>query len=91
MPYSCPFARHNKVKGDWTMCIIPPPGKENVKYLPGITLPEHVKAEPDLKKEPPEGAELAWPQTLSTLTMIRTCPFCGMVHIYVYITIWNLP
>lgn len=24
--------------------------KENVKYLPGITLPEHVKAEPDLKK-----------------------------------------
>ena len=24
--------------------------QENVKYLPGITLPEHVKAEPDLKK-----------------------------------------
>ena len=26
------------------------PFQENVKYLPGITLPEHVKAEPDLKK-----------------------------------------
>jgi len=34
--------------------------KENVKYLPGITLPEHVKAEPDLKKAVMYADVLIW-------------------------------
>merc|ERR1719333_1953070 len=34
--------------------------KENVKYLPGITMPEHVKAEPDLKKAVKDADILVW-------------------------------
>lgn len=34
--------------------------KENVKYLPGITLPSHVKAEPDLKKAVKDADVLVW-------------------------------
>merc|ERR1712048_790471 len=34
--------------------------KENVKYLPGITLPQHVKAEPDLKKAVKDADILVW-------------------------------
>jgi glycerol-3-phosphate dehydrogenase (NAD+) len=34
--------------------------KENVKYLPGVTLPNHVKAEPDLKKAVQDADVLVW-------------------------------
>jgi len=34
--------------------------KENVKYLPGITLPPHVKAEPDIKKAVGNADILIW-------------------------------
>jgi len=34
--------------------------KENVKYLPGIMLPSHVKAEPDLKKAVVDADILVW-------------------------------
>jgi len=34
--------------------------KENVKYLPGVTLPSHVKAEPDLKKAVKDADILIW-------------------------------
>jgi len=34
--------------------------KENVKYLPGVTLPSHVKAEPDLKKAVSDADILIW-------------------------------
>jgi len=34
--------------------------KENVKYLPGITLPNHVRAEPDLKKAVKDADVLVW-------------------------------
>lgn len=34
--------------------------KENVKYLPGITLPSNVKAEPDLKKAVKDADILVW-------------------------------
>jgi len=34
--------------------------KENVKYLPGITLPPHVKAEPDIKKAVANADILIW-------------------------------
>jgi glycerol-3-phosphate dehydrogenase (NAD+) len=34
--------------------------KENVKYLPGITLPSNVKAEPDLKKAASDADILVW-------------------------------
>merc|ERR1719262_756303 len=34
--------------------------KENVKYLPGVTLPTHVKAEPDLKKAVVNADILVW-------------------------------
>jgi len=34
--------------------------KENTKYLPGVTLPNHVKAEPDLKKAVSNADVLVW-------------------------------
>merc|ERR1712151_1328224 len=34
--------------------------KENVKYLPGVTLPAHVKAEPELKKAVQDADVLVW-------------------------------
>merc|ERR1719401_2611090 len=34
--------------------------KENVKYLPGVTLPTHVKAEPELKKAVQDADVLVW-------------------------------
>merc|ERR1712178_88426 len=34
--------------------------KENVKYLPGVTLPPHVKAEPDIKKAIKDADILVW-------------------------------
>merc|ERR1712224_526857 len=34
--------------------------KENVKYLPGVTLSDHVKAEPDLKKAVADADILIW-------------------------------
>jgi len=34
--------------------------KENVKYLPGVTLPAHVKAEPDIKKAVVNADILVW-------------------------------
>jgi glycerol-3-phosphate dehydrogenase (NAD+) len=34
--------------------------KENIKYLPGITMPAHVKAEPDIKKAVKDADILIW-------------------------------
>jgi len=52
--------------------------KENVKYLPGVTLPAHVKAEPDLKKAVANADILVWvlphqfvPRTVSNMGKVK--------------------
>merc|ERR1712048_1055153 len=52
--------------------------KENVKYLPGHTLPTHMKAEPDLKKAVKDADILVWvlphqfvPRTVSNMGPVK--------------------
>jgi len=51
---------------------------ENVKYLPGVTLPSHVKAEPDLKKAVKDADILVWvlppqfvPRTVQNIGLVK--------------------
>merc|ERR1711972_871928 len=60
--------------------------KENIKYLPGIQLPAHVKAEPELKKAVQDADVLVWvlphqfvPRTVSNMGPLK--PNCVSVSL----------